>query len=264
MLKTVFVCFALLTIPANAAAQDSAPAAKPSTPPTVEMVRNYISIAGGDDLLVDALFYEAEAAASHSGSSITADQGERLMALLRVHLRNANQILLDDLTIYYGRHSSAEDLQAALAFYGTTGGQRYIHTYMSMMTRYVAYAQSGSTLPPIPDTETLDTARVEKARAIWTILVARLNTQQMLRAQRAGIDVARFGRFAVATLAQNLSLTELDAAYEWASSEAATHLEGGDPARTEAAAAAMRHAASAVDMNALRPLMLAILSEGPT
>lgn len=270
MLKTAFVWFILAIMPPTAIAQDKpdAPAqseaSAPATPPTVEEVRAYLEVAGNDQTLTDMAFYGFQVAAEQSGVRASDDQWERVRALVRVNLLNAVNSYLDELTIYYARHSTSEELEAALAYYRSAAGQHYLRTAIGAMVPYLAHVQAHNRPPAGPEEAFVDPARLAASRALWAVIMTRFTPAETAQMSQAGYALAQFNDYMVRTLAHELTVEELESARQWAASPASQRLEGADDARTRATTEAMRHAMRLIDVNTLRSQIQVILSERPT
>ena len=249
----------------------SVAAAQPTEQPALEqqtneqLARQYLTIGGAEDLFVDGAIYGFRHGAEASGVRLTANQWQRVEVILREGFRPAADVLVADLQTYIAGSAQRDDLIAALSYYNTPGGQRYVQATIGYSFPLSAYLSSQGRIPlqDAPRERDLDAARLSQARSVATLLINNLHP-----AERAQIELTTFGLtgiedFVARSLASSLDVEDLEAAQAWLRSPPSARLEGPSAERTLQMQTASMRAMAAVDMPSLLQRIQVIVREPP-
>lgn len=248
----------------------SVAAAQPvQTPPleeesTASLARQYIMMGGSEDLFVEGAAYGFQQAAEAGGLRLTPNQWQRVQAVVREGFAPAAEVFIGELEAFIAS-SAREDLIAALNFYNTPAGQRYVMAttaYSFPLSTYLA-SQGRIPLQDAPRADQLNSRKLAASRAVAALLIANLH-----EAERAQIDLTAFGvagveDFVARSLANSLEVSDLEAVNAWLSSPPSRRLEGPSAERTLRIQTASMRAMAAVDMPSLVARIQAIMREPP-
>ncbi len=234
-------------------------------PSTAELARQYIDVGGAEDLFVEGAAYGFRQGAEAGGVRFTASQWQRVQIIVREGFRPAGIIFIDELATYVATTASHEDLVAALSYYNTETGRRYVMATVAFSFPLSAYLGSQGRVPlqDAPPANQLDAARLNAAHTVSALLINNLH-----ESERAQIDLTSFGiagmeDFVARSLARDLQVSELEAARTWLSTPASLRLEGPSAERTLRMQTAGMRAMNSVDMPYLIAQIQAIMREPP-
>lgn len=262
MIRALLISLFFAAAPPIAAAQTAAGA---DAQENLDLARRYVTIGGGEQTFTDAAYYGFKAALDGAGIHANDNQWLRIRDVVRREMAPAAAVFTNELVAFYASHNTRADFQAALDYYSSEPGQRYVAASIAAVLPVMLHLQSGgrAPLPEPPLAGDLEPARLDSARNLSAAIGTRFSPLEAAQMDLAGFGVDRFSDFLARSLASTLSVADLDAARVWVLSEAAERLEGSNPERNEAIQLATLHASAAANLNALREQVSAILREQP-
>ena len=195
------------------------------------LAREYVEVGGAEDMFLEGVKYGFREAARAQGVQLTQAQWDRINTVLVTHHERAAEVFVNQLVGFYLAHSAVEDLNAALTYYRTAEGSRYVGAVLTLTFPLSAHDDGRVPLAPI-DVAGADARELERGRALADLFMA-----QMHESERISLDNLPIGRNGVRDYVANsfaVSLTEADmqAAIAWFSSEPSRRLEGPSAERT--------------------------------
>lgn len=228
------------------------------------LARQYVEIGGAEDLFVEGAAYGFRQAAEAGGIRFTENQWQRVQVAVRDAFRPAADVFVNEV-VSFTATASREDLLAALDYYDTQSGQRYVAATIAYSFPLSVYLASQGRVPlqDAPPASTLEGARLAQARSVAALLISKMHASE-----RAAVEMTTFGiegleDYVSRSLASDLELAELNATYAWLNSAASMRLEGPSAERTLLMQTASMHAMAVVDMPALVQVIQAIMREPP-
>ena len=241
--------------PAEAAAQDE----------HRRLAREYVEVGGAEDMFLEGVKYGFREAARAQGVQLTQAQWDRINTVLVTHHERAAEVFVNQLVSFYLAHSAVEDLNAALTYYRTAEGSRYVGAVLTLTFPLSAHLATGGRVPLAPiDVAGADARELERGRALADLFMA-----QPHESERIALDNLPIGRNGVRDYVANsfaVSLTEADmqAAIAWFSSEPSRRLEGPSAERTLNMQSAIALAGREVDAAALQRDIAREIANSPT
>lgn len=263
-MRAIFlICLLLLASVAPAQAQSQAPEAAVSAQQQA-LARRFVSIGGSEDLFVRGAVIGIEATLQQQGFNLSERQRLILKQTLETSFTAPAGIYLDEMTDYYAAHSSTADLEAALAYYESETGGRYVIAAIDLVMTILSFALSDD-FGALPATaETLDPTHEALANRLGAAFLQRLSAVEIEQMALYGLDSGAFTAWVGRFMAACLSPADLEAAVLWSESEASQRLERSSPLRAHAEQLAALRAMRAMDTQALGAAIDKVLAETPT
>ncbi len=244
--------------------------AQPIDPPalaeqsTDALARRYIEIGGAEDLFVEGAAYGFRQAAEAGGVRFTENQWQRVQTAVRAAFRPAADVFINEFVTFTAT-SSREDLSEALSYYETPAGQRYVAATIAYSFPLSAYLATQGRVPlqDAPPASALETQRLAQAQLVAALLVSKMHTSERATVEMTSFGINGLESYIARSLASDLQLPELDAAYAWINSPASMRLEGPSAERTLLMQTASMRAMAVVDMPALVQTLQQIMREPP-
>lgn len=228
------------------------------------LARRFVSIGGSEDLFVRGAIIGIEATLQQQGVSLSERQRLQMKQMLESSFTAPAGVFIDEMTNYFAANATAADLEAALAYYESETGGRYVLAAIDLVMTLLNTALSGdfSTLPtPV---EPRDAAHDALAQRLGAAFVQRLSDVEIEQMAIYGLDSGDFANWVGSFIAARLGPADLEAAVLWSESEPSQRLERSNPLRAHAEQLAALRAMRSIDSEALGAAILKVLSETPT
>lgn len=228
------------------------------------LARRFVSIGGSEDLFVRGAIIGIEATLQQQGVSLSERQRLLLTQTLETSFTAPATVFIDEMTNYFAANSSTADLEAALAYYESETGGRYVVAAIDLVMTLLNTALSGdfSALPATA--QTLDPAHDALANRLGAAFLERLSAVEVEQMAVYGLDSGEFANWIGRFVAARLGAADLEAAVLWSESEASQRLERSNPLRAHAEQLAALRAMRAINTEELGQAIQKVLAETPT
>lgn len=229
------------------------------------LARRYISIGGAEETFLESAFYGFKLGVETNGVRANEDQWRRIRLIVREDLTDAAHTFMEEIVGYYAANSTAQDLTAAITFYETPNGVRYVAATMETIMPIIFHFSTNraAPLPEPPDVAALDADRLEAAQGLARVMVERMTPLEALAMEQGGFGQDRFADHLSRNFAQKLSLAEIGAAAAWARSEPSQRIEGASLERSQALQMATMRAMANANFESITQSTIVILREEP-
>jgi len=251
------ICFALGMTSPLAAAQGPETAATSSLS---QLAREYVTIGGAETMFLEGARYGFRETARANGATFTPTQRQRIDAIVDRHFAAAAEVYISHLTTFYSGHSTSEDLSAALAFYRSPAGQRYVGASIQWTFPLTVYLMTNGAAPLGQIEEAPSPERLTLARQLAERLIAQLHDSERVALEGAPIGLAGVTEYIARSFASELAEDDVRAAIAWTNTDVAARLEGPSAERTLALQTASMLAMRAVDLPALQQEVLEVMT----
>src|SRR5262249_3691868 len=128
--------------PSVQAPPSAAPAPKPDAA-LLDLARQFVTVNGAEETFKAAAAYGFRAAAGAQGIHLTESQWPRVRSVLDRDLGGAAEIYISTLATYFAAHATADDLNAAIAFYHSPAGVKFSSAAIDASLPVIVFLQSG-------------------------------------------------------------------------------------------------------------------------
>ena len=271
-MRRVFVSLLMFALPGAALAQNTTP---PAAPPAavaeidaaqLALARRFMAASSGETGFVQLAISGFLASARSSGVRLSDAQEAALRPVLAEEFAEAAHVFTEERAAYEARTSSAEDLNAGIAYYESEPGRRYARVAIDFTVALSIFdiSHDTSTLPDVPAEGQLTPRQHELADQVVAAFGPRISELATARLEAAGLNSTEFVRIIARFMVSRLEPSDVEAAIAWARSPASIRLEGASAERSQAEQLAVLHAMRVVDRDAIRTSLQQILSETPT